>query len=91
MTHGDFDEDYLLALALGPDGRPRLPRLSFAGHFDMLMFGRRGIERPPDEASLNPYRKRFADMFARLKKRARGAVLPGAQHDRDTAQRRPDR
>ncbi len=68
MTHGDFDEDYLLALALGPDGNPRLPRLSFAGHFDMLMFGRRGIERPPDEASLNPYRKRFADMFARLKK-----------------------
>ncbi len=36
----------------------RFDRLSFAGHFDMLMFGRRGIERPPDEASLNPYRKR---------------------------------
>ncbi len=67
MTHGDFDEDYLTALALGPDGSPRFGRLSFAAHFDMLMFGRRGIERPPDEASLNPYRKRFADMFAALK------------------------
>ena len=30
MTHGDFDDDYLLALALGPDGTPQLPRLSFA-------------------------------------------------------------
>ncbi len=67
MTHGDFDDDYLRALALGPDGRPRLPRLSFAGHFDMLMFGRRGIERPPDEASLNPYRRGFTEMFARLR------------------------
>ncbi|MEP6981271.1 MAG: radical SAM domain-containing protein [Nakamurella sp.] len=67
MTHGDFDEDYLEALALGPDGTPRLPRLSFAAHFDMLMFGRRGIERPSDEASLNPYRRRFTEMFARLR------------------------
>ncbi|WP_409452516.1 radical SAM protein, partial [Jatrophihabitans sp.] len=56
MSHGDFDADYLAALALDADGQPRLPRLSFAGHFDMLMFGRRGIERPADERSLNPYR-----------------------------------
>ncbi len=49
MSHGDIDADYLTALMLGPDGRPRLPRVYFAGHFDMLMFGRRGIERPPDE------------------------------------------
>lgn len=68
MTHGDFDYDYLLALALDSQGQKRLPRLSFAGHFDMLMFGRRGIERPPDEASLNLYRERFAAMFARLKR-----------------------
>jgi len=67
MTHGDFDYDYLLALALDARGRKRFPRLSFAGHFDMLMFGRRGIERPVDEAALNPYRQRFAAMFARLK------------------------
>ncbi|MEP7177514.1 MAG: hypothetical protein ABI775_00330 [Pseudonocardiales bacterium] len=68
MSHGDFDYDYLTALALDPSGRPRFDRLSFAGHFDMLMFGRRGIERPPDEAALNPYRQRFADMFTRLRR-----------------------
>jgi len=68
MTHGDFDYDYLEALALGPDRKPRLSRVSFAGHFDMLMFGRRGIARPADEASLNVYRKQFADMFARLRR-----------------------
>ncbi|PZS36589.1 MAG: radical SAM domain-containing protein [Pseudonocardiales bacterium] len=68
MSHGDFDADYLNALVLDAAGRPRLPRVSFAGHFDMLMFGRRGIERPPDERSLNAYRRRFADMFATLRK-----------------------
>lgn len=67
MSHGDFDYDYLRALAVDADGRRRCKRISFSGHFDMLMFGRRGIERPPDEASLNPYRKRFVDMFARLR------------------------
>lgn len=66
MSHGDFDYDYLQALALGPDGRRRLDRVSFAGHFDMLMFGRRGVERPLDEASLNPHRKRFVALFSRL-------------------------
>jgi len=69
MTHGDFDEDYLERLALGPDGRPRFGRLSFAAHFDMLMFGRRGIPRPARERDLNPYRQAFADMFARLRRR----------------------
>ncbi len=68
MSHGDFDAGYLTALALDADGRPRLPRLSFAGHFDMLMFGRRGIERPADERSLNPYRGRFVDMFTDLRR-----------------------
>lgn len=67
MSHGDFDYDYLRALAVGPDGRPRLARLSFAAHFDMLMFGRRGIERPPDEAALDPYRTRYVAMFRRLR------------------------
>ena len=68
MSHGDFDYDYLTALALDGAGKRRFDRLSFAGHFDMLMFGRRGIERPTDEASLNPYRRRFADMFVRLRR-----------------------
>jgi hypothetical protein len=68
FTHGDFDYDYLREVAIGPDGRPRTSRLSFAAHFDMMMFGRRGIERPPDERSLNPYRARFAAMFRRLRR-----------------------
>lgn len=68
MSHGDFDYDYLTALTLDRDGRRRLDRVSFAAHFDMLMFGRRGIERPPDEESLHPFRKDFADMFARLQR-----------------------
>jgi len=46
MTHGDVDESYLEALALDGAGRRRFDRLSFAGHFDMLVFGRRGIFRP---------------------------------------------
>lgn len=68
FTHGDFDEGYLRDLALGPDGRRRIDRLSFAAHFDKLMFGRRGIERPTSEAALNAYRQRFADMFHRLRR-----------------------
>ena len=68
FTHGDFGYDYLQSLVLGADGRPRLRRVSFAAHFDMLMHGRRGIPRPADEASLNPYRQRFAAMFARLRR-----------------------
>lgn len=68
FTHGDFGYAYLERLVLGRDGRPRLRRVSFAAHFDSLMFGRRGIPRPPDEASLNPYRQRFAAMFARLRR-----------------------
>lgn len=69
MSHGDFDYDYLEALALDPaTGRPRFTELSFAGHFDSMMFGRRGIRRPPDEASLNPYRRAFCEMFARLQR-----------------------
>ena len=67
FTHGDFDEDYLRALALDGDGRRRVDRLSFAAHFDRFMFGRRGIERPPSEAALDPYRQRFVDMFTRLR------------------------
>jgi len=67
MTHGDFDIDYLRALVLGPDGRPRLGRVSFAAHFDSLMRGRRGIPRPRSEAELNPYRAQFADMFRLLR------------------------
>ncbi len=62
MTHGDFDAEYLRRLLLGPDGRARLPRVSFAAHFDSLMRGRRGIPRPRREADLAPYRRRFVQM-----------------------------
>jgi len=69
MSHGDFDYDYLQALALDPvSGRPRLRHLSFAGHFDSMMFGRRGIKRARTEAELNPYRQRFCAMFQRLQR-----------------------
>ncbi|MGB3185146.1 MAG: hypothetical protein WBG36_04570 [Ornithinimicrobium sp.] len=68
MSHGDFDYDYLRSLAVGGNGQRRFDRLSFAGHFDMMMFGRRGIRRPPDEESLNPFRAEFVARFARLRR-----------------------
>lgn len=69
MTHGDFDYAYLEALALDPGtGRPRFAHLSFAGHFDSTMRGRRGAPRPVDERELDPFRRRFCEMFARLRR-----------------------
>ena len=67
FTHGDVDDDYLERLVLGKDGKKRFDRVSFAAHFDMQMYGRRGIARPPDEKSLDPYRQRFAQQVKRLK------------------------
>jgi hypothetical protein len=68
MSHGDFDYDYLRTLALDEDGRPRFAHLSFAGHFDSLMLGRRDVPRPRSEAELNPTRQRFCEMFERLER-----------------------
>jgi hypothetical protein len=68
MSHGDFDYSYLHSLAVGPDGTPRFKWLSFAGHFDSMMLGRRGIKRASSEAELDPYRERFCEMFARLER-----------------------
>ncbi|GAC1436338.1 MAG: hypothetical protein NVSMB51_07590 [Solirubrobacteraceae bacterium] len=69
MSHGDFDYDYLRRLVLDPQsGRPRLSHLSFAGHFDSMMFGRRGIKRTDSEAALNPFREAFCENFARLER-----------------------
>ncbi|MDV8009170.1 radical SAM domain-containing protein [Rhodococcus sp. IEGM 1318] len=67
FTHGDFDYEYLRAVVLDGDGQARFSRVSFAAHFDKLMRGRSGIPRPRSEAELTPYRRRFAEMFARLK------------------------
>lgn len=68
MTHGDFDYEYLLAVVLGPDGKPRFDRVSFAAHFDSLMRGRRGAVRPRNEAELDSFRLKFAEMFADLRR-----------------------
>ncbi|MDQ6752598.1 MAG: radical SAM domain-containing protein [Actinomycetota bacterium] len=68
MTHGDFDYQYLLDVVLDRDGRPRFDKVSFAAHFDSLMRGRRGAVRPRNEAELNPFRARFAEMFVALKR-----------------------
>lgn len=68
MTHGDVDASYLRELALTLDGRPRFRLLRFAGHFDSLMLGRRGIPRPRAEADLDPFRRRFAAMFEELRR-----------------------
>jgi MoaA/NifB/PqqE/SkfB family radical SAM enzyme len=69
MSHGDFDYEYLEALALDPGtGRPRFTHLSFAGHFDSMMFGRRGVRRARTEADLHPHRRAFCEMFQRLER-----------------------
>lgn len=68
MTHGDFSYEYLLDVVLGPDGKPRFDKVSFAAHFDSLMRGRRGAVRPRTEAELNPFREKFARMFVDLKR-----------------------
>jgi hypothetical protein len=68
FTHGDFDDDYLEALALGADGRPRFTHLSFAVHVDTTMQGRRAVPRPEHEDELDGERARIAEMFARLRR-----------------------
>lgn len=67
MTHGDFDYEYLEALATTRDGSKRFSRLRMAGHFDSLMLGRRAIRRPRSEADLDAERRRFVAMFERLR------------------------
>ena len=69
MTHGDFGLGYLEALVTGPDGKLRLPRVSFAAHFDSLMRGRSGIPRPRRESDLHDHRRAFAAMFQDLRRR----------------------
>jgi MoaA/NifB/PqqE/SkfB family radical SAM enzyme len=68
MSHGDFDYSYLERMAVAPDGSPRFSLLSFAGHFDSMMFGRRGIKRAENERELNPHRRAFCEMFQRLER-----------------------
>ena len=69
MTHGDFDYEYLERLVLDDSGAVRLRRVSFAGHFDSLMRGRRGVPRPRQEHDLDQARADFVAMFAKLRDR----------------------
>jgi hypothetical protein len=71
MTHGDFSEDYLRRVVLGPQGRRRFPLVSFAAHIDTTMFGRGGAPKPQREADLHDHRAAFAAMFGRLRRDAR--------------------
>ena len=66
FTHGDFSYDYLRAIAVDENDKPRFPHLSFAGHFDTTMVGRKGIKKPASEQELHEYRARFCEMFDRL-------------------------
>ncbi|WP_338751818.1 hypothetical protein [Janibacter alittae] len=68
MTHGDFDDAYLRALALDEHGARRFRRLSFAAHFDSLVRGRTGIPRPRNEIELNAFRATFVQMFHDLRR-----------------------
>jgi hypothetical protein len=68
MSHGDFDYDYLHRLVVRPDGTPRFRWVSFAGHFDSMMLGRRGAPRPRSEADLHEHRRRFCELFQRLER-----------------------
>lgn len=69
FSHGDVDVDYLERLVIGPDGRRRLRRLSFAVHIDTTMRGRRGQRRVDRETDLTGERARVARMFAELRSR----------------------
>ncbi len=68
FTHGDFDYEYLRAIAVDENDEPRFPHLSFAAHFDTTMVGRKGIKKPTAEAELHEYRERFCEMFHRLER-----------------------
>lgn len=65
MTHGDFDPGYLDAAVSAPDGRLRLPRVSFAAR----MRGWRGAVRPWSEAELEAHRRGFVRTFEDLRSR----------------------
>ena len=92
MSHGDFDYDYLERLALDPaTGAPRFTHLSFAGHFDSMMFGRRGIRRARLGGGAAPLPRALRRALPAPRARARRHALPRPQHDGDATQPRPGR
>ncbi len=68
FSHGDFDDDYLQALALDGNGRARFTHLAFAVHIDSTMHGRRAAPHPTTEGELAGERARVAAMFERLRR-----------------------
>jgi hypothetical protein len=68
FTHGDFEDNYLRRLALRGNGTRRFEHLSFAVHIDSTMIGRRGARRVSMESDLNEHRRRFCEMFDRLRR-----------------------
>jgi len=66
FTHGDFDDFYLHELL--KHGRGKIKHLSFGGHFDTTMIGRKGIKRVNYEKDLWPYRQAFQQKFEDIKK-----------------------
>ena len=67
FSHGDFTSDYLERLAVGPDGKPRFKRLSFAIHIDSLMRGRSSHPRPRSEGELHAVRHEVVSRFRALR------------------------
>ena len=91
MSHGDFDYDYLERLALDPDtGRRRFSHLAFAGHFDSMMFGRRGLPAR-ERGRAEPVPREVLRDVPAAPARARDHALPRPQHDGHAAQPRPGR
>ena len=68
FTHGDFDYEYLRGIAVDENDAPRFDHLSFAGHFNTTIVGRRGAKRPNTEHELHDHRDRFCELFKRLER-----------------------
>jgi MoaA/NifB/PqqE/SkfB family radical SAM enzyme len=67
FSHGDFDDDYLHRVVLGPDGTPRHRSISWAVHIDSTMKGRTGVPKPASERDLDGVRHEAIARFERLK------------------------
>ena len=91
MTHGDFDYDYLVALAIDPrTGERRFDHLAFAGPLRLD-----DVRPPRDQARRSrgraePLPPALLRAVPAPRARARRHALPRAQHHRDAAQHRPD-
>ena len=69
----------------------RFKRIAFAGHFDSLMLGRRGLPRPRVGGRAAPLSRAVRGDVRAPARRARGPLRPRPQHDGDAAQPRRGR